>query len=570
MAKKKVKDDEVENVGIMAGFMDDIEELMEEIAESEMSGNDDQDMSELMDRRPDSPEVLMNNLRGDYRSVDARREELADLVGMSAAVETPDDVLALLQPVLAQQGIEALSPSSSLPFGTMAPAAAMPPPPMDMAAAGLPAPPVEPGGVGSLPIMGMAEGGIVQNFQDGSGEAGVTPAMTFSPEVIQAAQGSIANLLAQQPAAVPDLAARTKALTPQYSELLGLGDRDSIKAQMLFDIGQAALGFAGNVGPQGQALRGSTAARLAQATSALPGQIGAKAAQIRKEEQAATGTALQAAQAEQSATMAANARLSERQQDLLGEIAKQKSSRLLTMEEKNTLATDNPAIDVNLPWQIDQAGELSVAGGRPPAPLVDMGGNRAEQVGAETASEGVSNSFNNATKAVKDIRKIDETIKLLEEGNVDTGFGAEFRQNLRRVVSLFSNDPERIDTLSDTELLNSAVGQEVFGAITSLGIGARGLDTPAEREFLREVLAGKITLTKDTLLRMAAIRRKAAENQIADWNDILESGRAKDILPTFKGFIPDTPIAIPARIYVPDEGVGSNQDERVQALLDKG
>jgi hypothetical protein len=109
-----VEDDEVENVGIMQGFMDDIEELMEEIAEAEMSGGEDQDMAKLMDRRPDSPEVLMNNLRGDYRS---------DLVGMSAAVETPDDVLALLQPVLAQQGIEALTPSSSLPFGTMAPAA---------------------------------------------------------------------------------------------------------------------------------------------------------------------------------------------------------------------------------------------------------------------------------------------------------------------------------------------------------------------------------------------------------------------------------------------------------------
>lgn len=570
MAKEqKVKDDEIENVGIMQGFMDDIEELMEEIAEAEMSGGEDQDMAKLMDRRPDSPEVLMNNLRGDYRSIDARREELADLVGMSAAVETPDDVLALLQPVLAQQGIEALTPSSSLPFGTMAPAAAMPPPPMEMAAAGLPTPSVDPSGVGSLPI-GMAEGGIVQNFQDGSGEAGVTPAMTFSPEVIQAAQSSIADVLAQQPAAVPDLAARTKVLAPEYAEILGLGDKDAIRAQMLFDIGQAALGFAGNVGPQGQALRGSMAARLAQATSALPGQIGAKAAQIRKEEQAATGAALQAAQTEQAAAIAANTRLRERQQDLLGEIAKQKSSRLLTMEEKQALAANNPAMDVDLPWQIDQAGEYSIAGGRPPAPLVDMSGDTLGKVGAETASQAVSDSFSNATKAVQDIRKIDDTIKLLQEGDVDTGFGAEFRQNLRRVVSLFSDDPERIATLSDTELLNSAIGQEVFGAINNLGIGARGLDTPAEREFLREVLAGKITLTKDTLLRMAAIRRKAAENQITSWNNILETGRATDILPTFRGFIPDTPIAIPAPIYVPDSGPGSSIDEKVRQLLGEG
>jgi hypothetical protein len=43
-----VEDDEVENVGIMQGFMDDIEELMEEIAEAEMSGGEDQDMAKLM------------------------------------------------------------------------------------------------------------------------------------------------------------------------------------------------------------------------------------------------------------------------------------------------------------------------------------------------------------------------------------------------------------------------------------------------------------------------------------------------------------------------------------------
>ena len=332
MAKKqKVKDDEIENVGIMQGFMDDIEELMEEITEAEMAGGDDQDMAKLMDRRPDSPEVLMNNLRGDYRSIDARREELADLVGMSAAVETPDDVLALLQPVLTQQGIESLTPPSSLPFGAMAPTAVAPPP---MDAVGLPTPSVDPSGVGSLPI-GMAEGGIVQNFQDGSGEAGVTPAMTFSPEVTADADRKILELLAQQPVAVPDLMARTQELTPQYADILGTGDRDAIKAQMLFDIGQAALGFAGNVGPQGQALRGSTAARLAQATSALPGQIGARAAELRKGEQAARLAALQGAQAERSAAMESNIKLSERQLDLLQEIAKSsKPGKLSAYEEK--------------------------------------------------------------------------------------------------------------------------------------------------------------------------------------------------------------------------------------------
>jgi hypothetical protein len=84
-----VEDDEVENVGIMSGFMDDIEELMEEIAQQEMAGEgDDADMARILGRSPNSPEVLMNNLRGDYRSIDARREELADRVGYTAAQQT--------------------------------------------------------------------------------------------------------------------------------------------------------------------------------------------------------------------------------------------------------------------------------------------------------------------------------------------------------------------------------------------------------------------------------------------------------------------------------------------------
>ena len=122
MANKIVADDEIENVGIMDGFMEDIEGLMDEIAEAEgmVAVGSEEDMSEIMDRRPDSPEILMNNLRGDYRSVDARREELADLVGFNAASETPDDVLALLHPVLAgqQEGVAslgALSPETMVP-----------------------------------------------------------------------------------------------------------------------------------------------------------------------------------------------------------------------------------------------------------------------------------------------------------------------------------------------------------------------------------------------------------------------------------------------------------------------
>jgi hypothetical protein len=568
MAKEKIQmvdDDEVENVGIMAGFMDDFEDVLEEMMgeEAEMEEGDDADMANMMNRRPDSPEILMNNLRGDIRSLDARREELADLVGYNAASETPEGVLALLQPVLAQQQAAAAMPPMMPP---VAPPGASP--------VGSSMPPADAGGIASLPMdqgpmsppIAMAEGGYVQSFQEGSGEAGVTPAddafAAYPPEIVEAAKARVLAMMSQQPAALPDVTTRTEELYPEYERLLGAGGKEAAQAQMLFDIGQAALGFAGNVGPDGRPLRGSAAARLAGAVRELPGKIGATAAGMSKEARALKLAAMQRAEQERAAVQAANTKLSQQQADLYKEIAKQKTSRLLTPEE-----ISSRGLDAGLPWQMDQTGKISIAGGRPPAPLVDMGENTLEKVGVTALAEGLTNQYNAALDATSNIRKIDETINLLQEGNVDTGFGAEFRQNIRKVQSLFADDPSQIDKLSDTELLNSALGKEVFGAITALGVGARGLDTPAEREFLREVVAGRITLTKDTLLEMARIRRRAEENNIMRWNETLASGRADPLIQVSRGMLPDTPLPLPADPITGKRESSTDISSRVNALL---
>jgi len=563
-----VDDDEVENVGIMAGFMDDFEDVLEEMMgeEAEMEEGDDADMANMMNRRPDSPEILMNNLRGDIRSLDARREELADLVGYNAASETPEGVLALLQPILAQQQAAAAMPPMMPP---MMPPVAAP----GTLPAGSSMPPADAGGIASLPVdqgpapmaMAMAKGGYVQHFQEGSGEAGVTPAEdpygAYPPEIVEAAKARVLALMSQQPAELPDVQARAAELYPEYEAMLGSG-RDAAQAQMLFDIGQAALQYAGNVGPGGQPLRGSQAARLAGAVSQLPGKIGATAAGMSKEARTLKLAAMQAAEKERATAEASNLALAEQQADLYKEIAKQKTSRLLTPEEITSMG-----LDAELPWQIDQAGKISIAGGRPPAPVVDMGENTLERVGVAALVEGLTEQYNAALDATGNIRKIDETIKLLEEGDVDTGFGAEFRQNIRKVQSLFADDPSQIERLSDTELLNSALGKEVFGAISALGVGARGLDTPAEREFLREVVAGRITLTKETLLEMARIRRRAEENSIMRWNDTLASGRADALVRASQGMLSDQPLPIPTDPITGERDESSDVRSRVNELL---
>jgi hypothetical protein len=374
MAKNQAKmqmvdDDEVENVGIMSGFMDDIEELMEEIAQQEMAGEgDDADMARILGRSPDSPEVLMNNLRGDYRSIDARREELADRVGYNAAQQTPDEVLAMLQPVFAQQGVAALPMGGAdmgpLPMDAltgMPPPGGMPPAamPMDPAMMGAPPagmPPMDPAmmapeGIASLPMdqgamppMQMARGGIVQHFERGGAAASATD--SISP---------IDEYLTQRPQAAIDPMVRTRELTPEYQELLGISDRGATQAQMLFDIAQAALGYASNVGPDGQPLSGSGAARLAGATRALPGQIGARAAAMKDDETRARLAALQQAQSEREAAIASNTALSSDQRAILLAREKQAADMALEREKRQELPDSIQALN----YRADQAGLAS-------------------------------------------------------------------------------------------------------------------------------------------------------------------------------------------------------------------
>ena len=116
---------ESRNSGIMAGF----DEEMPEEPETDMP---------QMARTPQNPEILMNTLRGDMRSTNARVQELAQMVGDQAAMETPPEVLALLQAQLAapQGGIGALPQGQG-----MAPPPMMPPegmPPMGMPPEGMP------------------------------------------------------------------------------------------------------------------------------------------------------------------------------------------------------------------------------------------------------------------------------------------------------------------------------------------------------------------------------------------------------------------------------------------------
>ena len=358
--KDKMMDDDIENVGIMQGFMDSMAD------EGDDEGDDDEAM--MMERRPDSPEILMNNLRGDMRSVEARRDELADLVGYKAATETPEAVLAMLQPVLAQQGgggIGALPQSGPMAQGPqppmmgaapggapggpppgmppMPPGAGAPPPPGDggiaalMAGMGGGAPGGAPGAPppgmppGDMPPVAMARGGYVQHFQTGSGDRGVTPAddqaasteplLMYPPELVDAARAATTRLINQQPTTVPTLEGAMRARLPEYQRLLS-PDRKASEAQMLFELGQRAFGFAANTDEGGRPLRGSFFARAAGAVKTLPAMIGKRIEEMDKIDRQIKTLALQQGEKDMDQVVGQNTELLKRKTDLFKEVLK--------------------------------------------------------------------------------------------------------------------------------------------------------------------------------------------------------------------------------------------------------
>jgi hypothetical protein len=476
----------------MSGFMDEIDELLEEISGEEQEEGDDADMARMMARTPDSPEILMNNLRGDMRSIDARREELADLVGFREAEETPEGVLTLLQSVLAQQAAAPPMPAP-MPQGMPPEMAGMAPPPMPAG----PAPAMA--GIGGLPMdqgpapMAMANGGMVQYFKNGNEEpqgsdpGGVTqfdptpPDTRLSAYPIEEIQAALARIQAAN-SSVPTLKQGVEENLPLLQELLGSDPRDT-QAQMLFDIGQAALGYAGNVGPDGQRLQGSAAARLAGATRELPGRIGARAAGMSKEAQALKMAALQTAQGERSAAQALELERSKNQ------------VRPMSDTEKAQYGITGDA--ANLPW-VMKGGAPTLPGGYPTPPTVADPNAKGLEKYLESLATSMTKKQDEASKSAGLLPEIDNLLLLSKaagEGRANqvltdlfpayNEVGAAYKNVVSRLLPQMRAPGSGAQSDKDIEVLRAG-----FGGLE---------DTAAVRELVLQTMRRKSVLDNQKL-----------------------------------------------------------------------
>ena len=236
-------------------------------------------------------EQMMNMVRGDDASVGERREELAGVVGPEDAMQTPESVLALVQPVMqiaaVDQGIGELAQQE------------MQQPMEGPMAQGIMENVAPPEPMGGPPPVNFKDGGLVRR-----GDNQPVKMMQLGGDPFATTPGRLGELARERFAARENLLGDPEGRLREQKELT--------QAQMLFDLANTAAAFAAPM--QGERAGLSPAERLAMAaqqTKLFP-TIGARAQQqleakqaIDKERQglqlAALGSAETALAAEQKA-----------------------------------------------------------------------------------------------------------------------------------------------------------------------------------------------------------------------------------------------------------------------------
>ena len=201
----------------------------------------------------ETPKDLMDSIRGNDRSVDERRTELAEFVGEEDAEQTPETVLAMVQPtiMLTERGAmdsgvgELMEGVADVDMETMEGE------PTDVG-----------GGVASLmgvgqpPVQNFRNGGIVQKFKDGN-------PVSFADYVTQGAQ---------------------------IAESLYPSQDDYFKKMALLNLSNlgvtTGLGLASGRSPSGQPLGGNFISKVAQIGTELSPEITKSAMSLAQAKQA--------------------------------------------------------------------------------------------------------------------------------------------------------------------------------------------------------------------------------------------------------------------------------------------
>ena len=144
----------------------------------------------------------------------------------------------------------------------------------------------------------------------------------------------------------------------------------------------------------------------------------------------------------------------------------------------------------------------------------------AGEKGFEIDHEMVQQTYNMYNAA----REGNVAARILASGKAYTGSLAPVQLSVEKLKAFLTNDGKLADSITATEVLAAMTGKQVFPMIGELGIGARGLDTPAERKFLQGVMTGDISNDPNALLKLNIMARRRQDAFAQRFNQKLKSG----------------------------------------------
>jgi hypothetical protein len=152
---------------------------------------------------------------------------------------------------------------------------------------------------------------------------------------------------------------------------------------------------------------------------------------------------------------------------------------------------------------------------------------KGKGIGEDIAAD-LSATRKAAQTANENLPKMYTALNILKTQPITTGLGYQFYDIINQVRAQYLSDKEAGVEVTNNQYLDSLVGGDVFNAIADLGIGARGIDTPAEKDFLLEVVTGKRSLSENALIAITEMRIKNTEKSVKKFNDYLSKGDYAD------------------------------------------
>lgn len=101
---------------------------------------------------------------------------------------------------------------------------------------------------------------------------------------------------------------------------------------------------------------------------------------------------------------------------------------------------------------------------------------------------------------IKKIYAMQDILDSADEGKITTGVLEPIITQMTRFANAIGL--ENADQAINAELLQAAMGSDVFPLIGALGIGARGLDTVEERKFLQASFTGDLSMNIESLRKL--------------------------------------------------------------------